>query len=226
MVSTPETSDTPDYVSGIPFREPPAGYHELRHAQPIRNKEERLSLNFSPRLELAFFGSAFAGAMMGLSEGGLRAGLRFRAENAHRLPASEKGWYFYHKSKNYHTLVGGAKEGAKMGLKMGIWVSAFVIMEDSVDQWRGAGKRKDFLSTIAAGLGTSGLFSLWNRFPLTTAARTAKTGLWIGLGYGLLQDTFSLLQGRRLGYVDFVKSLMPNRKEEHGQRAASESPRS
>lgn len=170
-------------------------------------------MNYELRLRYACIGSFLSGAAMGLSHGGRVAGLRFRAENAHRLPTSEKGWYFYHKSKNYHTLLGGTKEGAKMGLRLGFWVSAFVTMEQAVDQWRGGGKRKDFLSTVAAGLGTSGLFSLWSRFPLTTAARTAKTGLWIGLGYGLVQDGFSLLQGRRLGYVEFFQSLIPDRKE-------------
>jgi hypothetical protein len=187
--------------------------------RPRYNKNERLSLSYEARLELAVSGAAFIGGCMGLSHGGRIAGLRFRAENAHRLPTSEKGWYFYHKSKNYHTLVGGTKEAIKMGAKLGIGVGAFVTMEEAVDQWRGAGKRKDFLSSMTAGLGTSGLFSLWSRFPLTTAARTAKTGLWIGLGYGLLQDAFSMLQGRRLGYVEFFQSLLPERKDNGNQQS-------
>lgn len=204
-----------EYVSPYAEKEAlPPGHAALleRYAyKPYQNKNERLSLAFGTRLQLAYAASFLTGAFMGLSQGGLTAGLRFRAENAHRLPTSEKGWYFYHKSKNYHTLLGGTKEGAKMGIKLGFWVGTFVVMEDAVDQWRGAGKRKDFLSTMTAGLGTSGLFSLWNRFPLVTAARTAKTGLFIGLGYGLLQDTFSLLQGRQIGYVEFVRSLVSDR---------------
>jgi hypothetical protein len=196
----------PNYVS--PYMR--QHIHDLLH-RPRYDKNERLSLSYEARLELAITSSMLAGGAMGLSHGGRIAGLRFRAENAHRLPTSEKGWYFYHKSKNYQTLLGGTKEGAKMGVKLGIWVGAFVTMEQAVDQYRGAGKRKDFLSSMTAGLGTSGLFSLWSRFPLTTAARTAKTGLWIGLGYGLLQDAFSLLQGRRLGYVELFQSLMPER---------------
>jgi hypothetical protein len=181
--------------------------------RPIYNKAERLSLSYEGRIQLSMGVSGLAGIGMGLSHGGRDAGLRFRAENAHRLPTSEKGWYFYHKSKNYHTLLGGTKEGGKMGAKLALWVGAFVTMEEAVDQWRGAGKRKDFLSSMTAGLGTSGLFSLWNRFPLSTAARTAKTGLWIGLSYGLLQDAFSILQGRRLGYVEFFQSLLPKRSD-------------
>ena len=43
-----------------------------------------------------------------------------------------------------------------------------------------------------------------DRFPITTAARTAKTGLAIGLAYGLAQDAVAAAKGRRLGYVDFL----------------------
>lgn len=42
------------------------------------------------------------------------------------------------------------------------------------------------------------------RFPLATAARTAKLGLYSGLAFGILQDTLSLARGRRVGYVDFL----------------------
>ena len=43
-----------------------------------------------------------------------------------------------------------------------------------------------------------------DRFPMATAARTAKTGLAIGLAYGLAQDAVGAMRGRRPGYVDFI----------------------
>ena len=43
-----------------------------------------------------------------------------------------------------------------------------------------------------------------DRFPVTTAARTAKSGLAIGLAYGLAQDAIGAAKGRRPGYVDFI----------------------
>lgn len=45
---------------------------------------------------------------------------------------------------------------------------------------------------------------LIDRFPITTAARTAKTGLAIGITYGLVQDALTTAKGKRPGYVDFV----------------------
>ena len=141
----------------------------------------------------------------------------------------------YHKSKNYHIILGGVKEGFKMAGKQALWVGVFVGVEEGVDRgrarmgrlWRRirGGKAsvasvvrtyeeekevevspsRDFLSTTLAGLGTAGLFSAWNRFPLATAARTAKLGAKVGCVFGLLQDGVSLLRGRRVGYVEFVK---------------------
>jgi len=47
-----------------------------------------------------------------------------------------------------------------------------------------------------------------DRFPLITAARTAKIGLGFGLGYGLIQDAMSLARGRRVGYVELFRGLV------------------
>ena len=171
-----------------------------------RNSDERLSISPHIRIPIIALSGFLAGSALGLSHGGQTAALRFRAENAHRLPTSQKGWYYYHKSKNYHTMLGAIKEGMKMGAKIGFWAGAFVTMEDAVDQCRGGDKHKDFLSTVVAALTTSGLFSLWNRFSLPTAARTTKMAFKIGLGYGLLQDMFGLLQGRKLAYVEILRS--------------------
>ena len=49
-----------------------------------------------------------------------------------------------------------------------------------------------------------------DKFPLPTAARTAKMGLVVGLGYGLTQDVLTLLKGQRVGYVDWVRGLAAN----------------
>ena len=44
-----------------------------------------------------------------------------------------------------------------------------------------------------------------DRFPITTAARTAKSGLAIGLAYGLAQDAVGAARGRIPGYVEFIQ---------------------
>ena len=113
-----------------------------------------------------------------------------------------------------------------MAGRLGAWCGLFVVMEEEVDRGRGAVVRawrravkgqgdgegvevvagnRDFVSTAAAGLGTAGAFSAWNRFPMPTAVRLAKTGAKAGLLFGLAQDAVSLMRGRRLGYVEFLK---------------------
>ncbi|KAI9834893.1 MAG: hypothetical protein M1819_002801 [Sarea resinae] len=189
--------------------------------QPRREPRSiRLSMPFSIRLPLSMSLSFIAGLSLGLGHGMQTAGYRFRAENAHRLPTTPTGWYLYHKSKNYHMMFGGVREGLKMGAKMGWWVGGFFTVEEAVDRLRGQGQ-KDFFSTVVAGLSVAGGFSLWNDFPLITAARTAKTGLLFGLVFGLTQDAISLARGKRLAYVDFLmgrtlrRSRMDQQEEEN-----------
>ena len=97
---------------------------------------------------------------LGLSHGSKLAGMRFRAENAHRFPTTQKGWYLYHKSKNYHAMLGGLKDGGKMAVKLSFWAGSFFCAEIAVDNARGG--VKDFASTTIAGLGIAGLFSAWS----------------------------------------------------------------
>lgn len=193
---------------------------------------DRLSTPFPLRLPLAMALSSFAGFALGTFHGSSEAGLRFRAENAHRFPTSQAGWYLYHKSKNYHMALGGIYEGMRMAARQAAWVGVFVGMEECIDRgragvvrmWREvkgtaaeeklvAGNR-DFVSTVLAGLGTAGAFSAWHHFPVPTTARVAKLGAKVGLAYGILQDIAGALRGRRLGYVEFIKRHTVGSQEE------------
>lgn len=53
--------------------------------------------------------------------------------------------------------------------------------------------------------GTTELTIRLDRFPLTTAARTAKSGLLFGIAYGGIQDLLGLARGRPIGYVESIK---------------------
>lgn len=108
-----------------------------------------------------------------------------------------------------------------MGSKIAFWAGGFFLVEEAVDRLRGT---KDFISTVVAGLSISGGFSAWStiftgsflqfsdtqadvdvdKFPLSTAGRTIKVGLYSGLAFGLVQDALGLARGRRLGYIEFM----------------------
>ncbi|QIW99492.1 hypothetical protein AMS68_005010 [Peltaster fructicola] len=197
----------------VPSEQEPA----TKLAARSRTTDARLSLPFVIRISLGITIASCTGMILGAAHGSQAAGFRFRAENAHRLPTTQTGWYLYHKSKNYHRMLGGVKDGIKMAGRLSGWTFLFVGMEEAIDRARLALTRmrkgdeaalyvsKDLFSTSLAGLGTAGAFSAWHRFPVPTAARLARLGLKAGLAYGILQDLTSLLRGRRLGYVEFVK---------------------
>lgn len=228
-----EPMATPEDTPSSPLMDPPPPTNPHLATRPDPNAalsallasrgNDRLSIPFPLRLPLATLIASASGFTLGLYHGSAESGFRFRAENAHRFPTTQTGWYLYHKSKNYHMALGGVYEGFKMAGRLGVWVGVFVGMEEFIDrgragvvrQWRGfrgkseeerlvAGNR-DFVSSVFAGLGTAGAFSAWNRFPVPTAARLARMGAKYGLAYGVVQDLVSLLRGRRLGYVEFIK---------------------
>ena len=133
--------------------------------KPVPAYENRLSIPFYIRFPAATAGAFLIGAALGVSHGGKTAGMRFRAENSHRFPTTSTGWYLYHKSKNYHMMLGGIKEGLKMGSKIGFWAGSFFVIEEAVDEWRGT---KDFLSTVVAGMSIAAGFSAqpWSMCPI------------------------------------------------------------
>ncbi|KAI9802463.1 MAG: hypothetical protein M1825_002848 [Sarcosagium campestre] len=168
----------------------------------LRPSPHRLSIPLSLRLPLATAFCCVGGILVGSTKASRDAGLRFRAENAHRLPTTQTGWYLYHKSKNYHRALAGVKGGVGLGLRICLPVAGFFVVEEAVDHLRGGGDRKDFGSSVVAALAAAGGWSLWNRFTVPEAARTAKMSLVVGLAYGLAQDAIGSLRGRRLHYVD------------------------
>jgi hypothetical protein len=124
----------------------------------------RLGIEVGKRLPFTALSAFSVGMAIGSSHGSKKAAYRFRAENAHRFPTTSTGWFQYHKTKNYIAIVGGVKEGMKMGLKLSAGALAFCLFEETVDYARH--DRRDFLSTVTAGLSFSGIYSLLGIIPL------------------------------------------------------------
>ncbi|KAI9883451.1 MAG: hypothetical protein M1823_004785 [Watsoniomyces obsoletus] len=181
---------------------------QISRTRRTRNPSQdppRLSLPWGLRLTAAITLASATGLGLGISQGSRTTALRFRAENAHRQPTTATGWYLYHKSKNYNVMFGGITQGLKTAGRFGAFVGGFYTVEEAVDRLRGT---KDFMSTVVAGLGIAGAFSVWNRFPVHTAAKTAKTGLILGLAYGFAQDAMAMLRGHRVSYAAFIADRM------------------
>ncbi len=123
-------------------------------------KESRLSIPPILRIPLASTLSFVVGMGLGTAHGSKMAGLRFRAEHAHKLPNTATGWFLYHKTKNYHVANGGIREGLKMGTKLSVMTTATFAIENMFDTYRGT---KDFLNTVIACVSVAGGFSLWSK---------------------------------------------------------------
>ncbi|KAJ5574326.1 uncharacterized protein N7459_008753 [Penicillium hispanicum] len=174
----------------------------------------RLGIDVERRIPYATMSAFSTGLALGYYHGSKKAGLVFRAENAHRFPTTSTGWFQYHKTKNYISVVGGVKDGAKMGIKLGAGALAFSLFEETVDYSRH--DERDFLSTVIAGLSFSGIYSLLARHDVYTAARTAKLGLKLSTVYGLLQDALETMKGNRPAYVDFLMGNRRSRSQNEG----------
>lgn len=130
-------------------------------------EESRLNMVPPVRMIMGALTSYGVGTTLGITQGSKMAGLRFRAEHAHKLPTTPTGWFMYHRSKNYSMARGGLKEGVRMGTKICFWTTAMLFIEDMYDKHR---QSKDFISTVMASLTVAGAFSLYSAFLLYCVA--------------------------------------------------------
>ena len=91
-----------------------------------RPRPDAIILPFSTLFVISAYGLGFAS---GMATGFQRAGLVFLAENAHRLPTTVQGWYFYNKTKNYRMILGGLRQGSWTGLRLSGWVSGWCLLD-------------------------------------------------------------------------------------------------
>lgn len=171
----------------------------------------RIRLGISPLLPV----SAFAvGMVSGFLTAGKRAGLVFMAENAHRLPDTVQGWYFYSKTKNYKVMLGAVKGGLKQGTRLGIWVTAFCMAERSSEIVRNALLRefssdRDRAAKIVghwadgalAGLGTASAAAVLYRLPKPAVLRVFQLGLAAGAFAGGMRDLQEHLVHKEVGGI-------------------------
>ncbi|KAJ7095164.1 hypothetical protein B0H15DRAFT_775511 [Mycena belliarum] len=111
------------------------------------------SITVPPRMYTVPLGAALLGAVVGVSRGTRLASLRFLAENAHRTPTTQKGWYYYHKTKNYRVILGGLRGAVRDGGYLATITLGWVALETGLEAvgW-GA------VAMTGAGLGTAGMF--------------------------------------------------------------------
>ncbi|KAI8375587.1 hypothetical protein EDC96DRAFT_551419 [Choanephora cucurbitarum] len=136
------------------------------NAHPEKPVLLRAGLDTKQRLLLMTSVGGFWGFGIGAFLGARHSGLQYLAENAHKLPTTVQGWYFYHKTKNYRMMLGGVKRGVRFAGKTGGLCLLYGAIESAMDDIRG---EPDLLNSVAAGVTTGTVFSalsnvVWNFF--------------------------------------------------------------
>jgi hypothetical protein len=135
---------------------PPTYYDDQRQSTLVR-----AGLGTQPRLLLMTSIGSFWGFSMGAFLGGRQSGLQYLAENAHKLPTTVQGWYFYHKTKNYRMMLGGVKRGIRFAGKTGGLCLLYGALEAALDDVRG---EADVINSVTAGVATGTIFSALSKY--------------------------------------------------------------
>ncbi|EMR09095.1 hypothetical protein PNEG_02441 [Pneumocystis murina B123] len=164
----------------------------------IYMNDDRLNLPLISRLILYTSVSSFLSFTLGSIVGGKKSGLRFLVENAHRLPQTVQGWYFYHKTKNYYVMLGGIKVGLKYAFRTSLWVNIYLGMEYILDYVR---KCIDAGNTVLASVLSGLIFSYVHQFSYTMTLRIFYLTSSLGLINGVLQDILRYRNGQYVWYL-------------------------
>ena len=189
----------------------------------VSNKDERFNIPAFVRLPTIFMGTSLFGFISGCYEGYSKASLRYLAENSHRLPRNVKGWYFYHKRKNYYCLKDGMVEGFKYSWKISFLITGYFSFEAFLDTVR---EKRDFLNSVVSTTLFFYAYSHYVKLSKFQKINMVKRGFKFGLASGLVQD---FLIYRRNGNVWYLNAIgikplnyyFPSMNEEEGNNEIS-----
>ncbi|KAI8807020.1 hypothetical protein BJ742DRAFT_340265 [Cladochytrium replicatum] len=139
-----------------------------------------------------FLIAASTGFVVGFAMGSRQRGMQFLAENAHRLPRTKAGWFYYHRHKNYESIRKGGKEAMKYAGVFGTVLTAFAGLECAVDEVAG---RESFLNATVAGVGLAGVFAASRRFSVQYTKYAVRYAVTSSTAMGLLEDGYAIYSG-------------------------------
>lgn len=185
---------------------PPAETNDLSAVEKssapevIVDHSNRLSRPGPARMTFYFTNSLAAFWVIGFLRTRRLAAHQFLAENSHRLPTSDAGWYLYHRAKNYRVVWRGFKGGIQTALVGGACAFLYGFVEEAWDQGVRKGKVDAAGSMVAGGV-TAGAFAIGKRVRMRQAWRYLRVGMALGLVSGILQDMVRWSRGAPPWYV-------------------------
>lgn len=173
---------------------------------------QRLHLYPYDRIATATTVTAMVGAGQGLFQGIKTSSLRYLTENAHRLPRTVGGWYFYHKKKNYIMLRAGIGQGARLAVKYSLGAAGLLSAEAALDWARGT---TDFLNTAVVGAACSYAYGWKKQMSPVQLFNFTRKGLAVAALIGLAQDAMIYSRGGHLWYAEVINRWT---KQEKGEK--------
>ncbi len=170
------------------------------------HENQRFHINPIYRVSIILASASLIGGVAGTYDGTKKSSLQFLAENAHRLPTSMKGWYFYHKRKNYVLVRNGMIQGAKTSLKVTSYCGLFFGLEALIDHLKGG---IDFTSTAISTTVVGWTYARITRLSRYQTLNYMKTGLILGLASGLVQDGLLYIRGDNVWYLRKYFGISP-----------------
>ncbi|KAI8911263.1 hypothetical protein DFJ77DRAFT_469375 [Powellomyces hirtus] len=188
------SSALPPFLSTIPYI---PSYVFARDSASRQVAREQLAPEALWAVHLGLAGS-LGGFISGFYLGGRTRSYQFLAENAHRLPKTVAGWYYYHKYKNYEIAHFGFRSAARSALRFAAISAGFAAAEACVEHMIG---KESWVATVAAGLGIAGTFSIANRLTLQYAKYALLFGAGSSLLVGILEDGYAWQYGESVKYA-------------------------
>lgn len=167
-------------------------------------RNERFHLKPYDRITAVATASGLIGMGLGFYEGIKLSSLRYLTENAHRLPKTVGGWYFYHKKKNYVMVIAGCQNAVRHGLRYSLGVSSFFLLEAGLDYVRHA---TDFMNTTIAGSMVAFAYGTSKHMSRVQRLNYVKKGGFLALVLGIGQDFMISARGGDVWYAKRLKAL-------------------
>jgi hypothetical protein len=181
-----------------------------------KNHDNRLSRPAPNRLALYFTNSFAIFFFIGFLRARRLAANQFLAENSHRLPTSDAGWYLYHRAKNYRVVWKAVNSGVKYGFAGGACGLLYGYVEHTWDQ-RVRHGMVDPGGSMVAGTVTAGVFAVGQRMRRAQVWRCVRVGMGLGLVSGILQDMLRWSHGATPWYVERIQRQKIRLKEKDGK---------
>jgi hypothetical protein len=191
----------PPAVATAPTEPSPAETTPEPRPEVIVDHNNRLSRPGGARLAFYFTNSLAVFWVIGFLRARRFAAHQFLAENSHRLPTSDAGWYLYHRAKNYQVVWRGIKGGMKTGFTGAGMAFLYGFMEEFWDQDVRGGK-VDAGGSLFAGTVTAGAFAMTKKVRRRQAWRYLRVGMGLGLMSGILQDLLRWSRGAPPWYFE------------------------